>query len=221
MLTDSSKPWYTTITLGQRIVNELGLAESADTLGRWLDHHLAEQMERAAAAPAGEGGEAARRECVDLIVRLWERRYHSPLSRPLKEVAAELEALTNPEPHHYRALDEAPSPYLDLLDQLQDLHQQEVRLCLNGWVAGLDLTQEREYLRDHPEYLSDEERRVSEQLVELQDASTGSDARPGRESRPQIASLSETERAEYIRRQLRAISAIREGIVNVDPRVDP
>lgn len=214
MLTDTSKPWYTTITLGQRIVRELGLAESADTLGRWLAHHVAEQMERAAAAPEGEEGEAARRECVDLIVRLWERRYHSPLSRPLKEVAAELEALTHPRPYYYNSREEERNLCLELLHGLQDLHEQEVQLCLSGWVAGIDLTQERAYLSAHPQHLSEEERQVSQRLIELQDALTGPDAMPGGRSCPQFATMLEAERLEWIQSQLRVVSEKRAQIVD-------
>ena len=36
--TESSKPWTATVTLGQRLVKELGLENGVDTLGRWMAH---------------------------------------------------------------------------------------------------------------------------------------------------------------------------------------
>lgn len=64
--TDASNPWNTTIALGQRIVEDLGLDDSADTLGRRLAYYLSEQMEWAASA-TGEEVKSARKACMDPI----------------------------------------------------------------------------------------------------------------------------------------------------------
>ena len=42
------------LALGKKIVDELGLDQSADTLGRWMAHYLAEKMKDAEALPPTE-----------------------------------------------------------------------------------------------------------------------------------------------------------------------
>jgi hypothetical protein len=46
--------------LGERIVEEFGLGDSADTLGRWMAHRVAELMDRAERASAVAELESAR-----------------------------------------------------------------------------------------------------------------------------------------------------------------
>ena len=72
--TESSKPYSAVVTLGMRIVRELGLEDSVDTLGRWMSHRIAELMELAEQSDMEEEKEVAKRECTELILRVWERR---------------------------------------------------------------------------------------------------------------------------------------------------
>ncbi|MCL1474887.1 hypothetical protein [Argonema antarcticum] len=53
-------------------MKELDLEDSVDTLGRWMAHRIAELMEQAEQAPTEAEREAAKRECTDIIIRLWE-----------------------------------------------------------------------------------------------------------------------------------------------------
>ena len=59
-----SKPWPTVVALGERIVHELGLEESGDTLGCWMAHRVAELMERAETAEGGKNGTLLSGMCV-------------------------------------------------------------------------------------------------------------------------------------------------------------
>ncbi len=61
------------LTLGARIVRELGLGPSGDTLGCWMAHHLAEVMQEAESAEGGNK-ELARERAVDLILKLWSHK---------------------------------------------------------------------------------------------------------------------------------------------------
>lgn len=72
--TDHSKPWPDVVRLGQRIVRELGLENTNDTLGRWMAHRVAELMQKADEASNDEEREKAQSECADLILRVWSRR---------------------------------------------------------------------------------------------------------------------------------------------------
>lgn len=206
---DTSKPWNTTIALGQRILEELKLDREMDTLGRWLAHYLAEKMECAASSLEGAAGDAARRECVDLILRLWERRRAWPLSAPLKDVADQLDTLLAPRPRFFHAMSKASSPLLDLLHGLEELHHKETRICLEAWIAGLNLSKDREFLHNHSEHLDDDELRITQRFVEIQDFMLGPEAHLGGEPSPNFATLSKVEQGKIVRARLRAIAKSR------------
>lgn len=206
---DTSKPWNTTIALGQRILEELKLDREMDTLGRWLAHYLAEKMECAASAPDGITGDAAQRECVDLILRLWECRQTWPLSAPLKDVADQLDALLAPKPRFFHAIPKTSNPFLDLLHGLEELHHKETQICLAAWIAGLNLSKDREFLHNHSEYLDDDERQVTQRLVEIQDLMLSPEAHLGDEPCPNFATLSKVEQGKIVRARLRAIAKSR------------
>jgi hypothetical protein len=189
------------------------MADGADILGAWMAHYLAERMDQAAAAPAGEEGAAARSECFDLILRLWERRYQSPLSRRLEELATALQALIDL-PEAPRGPSEGPEdPWVSLRRRLSELHEEEIRICLEGWTAGLDLSQEREDLVDHSDHLSEEEREFLPRLIQLHDALTEVHSAPRSEGSPDLTGLSESERMEWARAQLQALSKVRAEVI--------
>lgn len=206
---ETSKPWNTTIALGQRILEELKLDREMDTLGRWLAHYLAEKMECAASAPAGATGETDRRECVDLILRLWERRQAWPLSAPLKDIADQLNELLAPKPRFFQANPSTSNPFLDLLHGLEDLHHKETQICLAAWIAGLNLSKDREFLHNHSEHLDDDELRITQRFVEIQDFMLGPEAHLGGEPCPNFATLSKAEQGKIVRARLRATAKSR------------
>lgn len=61
------------LELGREIVDQLGMARSNDTLGRWMAHHIAELIKEAEVAPAKEK-HVTQARVADAILRLWERR---------------------------------------------------------------------------------------------------------------------------------------------------
>ena len=180
-----------------------------DTLGRWLAHYLAEKMESAATAPEGTTGDAARRECVDLILRLWEHRQTWPLSAPLKDVADRLDELLAPKPRFFHTATKTSNPFLDLLHSLEELHHKEIQICLAAWIAGLNLNQDREFLHNHSEHLDDDELRITQRLVEIQDLMLSPEAHLGDEPCPNFATLSKVERGKIVRARLRAMAKSR------------
>lgn len=198
--------------MGRKIVDELGLADSTDTLGRWLAHYLAEQMERAASV-TGEETDAARQACVDLILRIWAQRHQWPLSSPLNAVAEKLEALVNPKPRYFHPKQDPREPWPEMRERLEDMHRQEQQICLMAEIAELDLTGDREYLRDHPDLLSEEEKHIIEKLVEMQDSLSGPDARLGEEPCPNYLGLSAKEKRKAALRQLQSIAQARRKLI--------
>jgi len=87
------------INLGKSLVKEFKLDNSADTLGRWMSHYLAELMLKAENA-TGREKDKLEKECFECIIALWKHRWLLPHgSRPLEDFEPLLNMLQklNPE----------------------------------------------------------------------------------------------------------------------------
>ena len=69
-----SEQFKRTVELGKKLVQELELDRSPDTLGRWMAHHLADLINQAEQGPESDRNER-RRECRSAILELWEHMY--------------------------------------------------------------------------------------------------------------------------------------------------
>ena len=65
------------LSLGARIVRELELDQSTNTLSRWMAHHLAETIKSAEVADEASR-ERLEEKAVQLILELWSHRGHLP-----------------------------------------------------------------------------------------------------------------------------------------------
>lgn len=94
------------LALGSQIVRELDLADSNDTLGRWMAHHLADLIHQANTV-TGEQKAAAETRAVDLTLKLWRHRNDTPGNvspmKALDEVVSVLHRLKHGAwPYHRR-----------------------------------------------------------------------------------------------------------------------
>jgi hypothetical protein len=88
----------TILELGKKIVNELGLDESVDTLGRWMSHYVAELIHAAETAQPEER-QAKLAQCTTAILQLWKHRNDLPPgSRPFEGFEPALRALESLDP---------------------------------------------------------------------------------------------------------------------------
>jgi len=71
------------VSLGNKLVKELELEDTCETLQRWMAHYLAELILKAEKA---EGAEKAslEQECFDTILKLWGHRAALPGQKPLE-----------------------------------------------------------------------------------------------------------------------------------------
>ena len=65
------------LNLGKKIIAELNLSDSSDTLSRWMVHFLAEKI-AAAEILKGDEKDKLEKECFDLILKVWEHRALMP-----------------------------------------------------------------------------------------------------------------------------------------------
>lgn len=115
---EQSKQSNRTIELGKKIVHELQLEHSSDTLGRWMAHHIAELIKLTELGTPAEQAER-QKQCRAAILELWEH-VHSlpPASRPFRDLGSIVETIRalNPNEHAYfyqpRAQELADNPEL-------------------------------------------------------------------------------------------------------------
>lgn len=87
----------TVMELGKRLVCELGLEDSTDTLSRWMAHHIAELITRS--EQAGGSNRALNHECYEAILQLWRHRHELPDGkRPFEEVEPVARAIASLDP---------------------------------------------------------------------------------------------------------------------------
>lgn len=132
------------LALGKKFVDELGLDQSADTLGRWMAHYIAEKMEDAEAA-TGEVRDREMAECSDAILKLWAHRSELPNGqRPFEDFGPIFRALQSLDlddttPRYFRQVisaanqddeNDSTKQWLDLASGLDYTARVLIRYCL-------------------------------------------------------------------------------------------
>lgn len=158
--------------MGERIVTELGLDQSTDTLSRWIAHRVAELMERAERARTKAARDSAARECESLILRLWERRTSWPQGWPPPSAARALERLTSAEeePNEFgiyrqRVVDDGDRTWLGTLPLIADLQRMELDAWRDAGLIEVDVAEINDWLNQQGANLPDGERAAFQRLL--------------------------------------------------------
>ncbi len=160
-----------------------------------MSHRIAELIERAESADTEEEKETAKQECTELILKVWKRRKYWPNGQPLGELSRFLHSVA-PEPYSARN-DEAveEKSWVSALSVIRKLHKYEDQIVLDSAIADLDLTDDKEWVEQHPDEITDEEHRTISWLIKRQEELRGQYYKLGREEAPNFGGLSSTERA--------------------------
>jgi hypothetical protein len=195
-------------------VKELDLEDSVDTLGRWMAHRIAELMEGAEQAETEAEREAAKRECTNVIIRLWEHRAKFPFKPPLADIAKFLKNLTSdPSPSHWEKPKPPDGTWDSILPHLEKLQEREYRICRNAAIAETSLEEEREWLEEHPQEMSDDECEIIKYLLKLREQMDADDYSLDGVRLPKFASLPGDERAHWGLEALANINAERQALL--------
>lgn len=81
------------IKLGKKIVQELDLEYSVNTLARWMSHYLAELIHEAENAKSKEEKKLLQTECCDIILKIWAQKENVPIRKPLDDLKPVIEVL--------------------------------------------------------------------------------------------------------------------------------
>jgi hypothetical protein len=86
------------LALGRKVVEELGLEPSVDTLGRWMAHYIADLITKAKGATGEEKG-FLEKKCFESILTLWKHRAELPNGkRPFEELEPVIRAIESLDP---------------------------------------------------------------------------------------------------------------------------
>ena len=86
------------VALGQKLVKQLGLEPSMDTLGRWMAHYVADLIVKAGST-TGEEKHVAEKKCFDAILALWKHRSELPNGkRPFEDLEPVIRAIESLDP---------------------------------------------------------------------------------------------------------------------------
>ena len=95
---DNSERSNAILELGRKLVHELQLEQTNDTLGRWMAHYIAELITKADNADS-KGKKQVQKECFDTILKLWEHRHEMPDGkRPFEDLEPIIRAIGNLDP---------------------------------------------------------------------------------------------------------------------------
>jgi hypothetical protein len=106
---EKSERFNQVVALGRKLVKELDLEPSVDTLGRWMAHYIADLM-KTVEESVGDAREVAEKKCFESILSLWKHRYELPNGeRPFEELEPIVRAIgsldpDNDTPRYFRAV---------------------------------------------------------------------------------------------------------------------
>lgn len=210
-----SVPWSETVALGQKIVREWG--DRPSVLVQWMAHRIAEMMRKAEEADSPKEREAARTECTDLIMRLWERRNHWPYGSPLDPVSETLSAIAwQPDFTSPSELDQ-PDPsgrWERVYEDMKELHYEESSFLVYAMAANMELSTAEDWTEDHKTIMENQEREVLIDLIELRKQASSEDFKLGSIDAPGFATRPREERSKLIRKSLDNIAERRKEVIH-------
>ncbi len=113
------------MALGNRLVKELGMDSSVDTLGRWMAHYVAELIDAAENAPLKERP-TLEKKCFDAILELWSHHSKFPNGmRPFEDLEPIIRTLRCLDPNN------AISYKISTLDVSQSVVDSKLESSLN------------------------------------------------------------------------------------------
>jgi hypothetical protein len=148
--TAASEPSDPVLALGKKLIRELELGDTTDTLSRWIIHYLAGLIKKAERQSA-KNRPAVLEECFDAILALWQHRHELPDGkRPFQGLEPVLRALESLDPVNVerRYFPSALPPaglteqsketrgWLELAEGLDNSARILIRHCLTNAAAG-------------------------------------------------------------------------------------
>lgn len=160
------------ISLGKKLIEELELTHTTNTLSRWMAHYLAELIEEAEGATFKEKKRILQQECCEIILKLWSNKEILPINTPLKnlqQLVKLLESLLEKKDRelplwHNRSKIANESSWSDFMETVKRNSEQIFQKLLNIHLHEDLLKKEKYWLENHAEFLSEAEKKFIQDL---------------------------------------------------------
>lgn len=153
------------IKLGKKLVEELKLDNSVNTLGRWMSHYVSELIYNAENSESEEKKKKLKKECCGIIIKLWKNKEHMPnINLPLSNLQPALKVLDalkkRDDSYQYWREYQNPIQKSNWLDFVNKVKSNSENILNRSILASLSediLLKEREWIDEHKSMLSKEE----------------------------------------------------------------
>lgn len=170
------------LKLGKKIIKELELVYTVNTLARWLGHYLAELMNNIDNCEFEEKKSELQKECCNVILELWEKRERIPIEKPTEKLKPILDILgllkSNEHPfiHHrflnnHNGLRNKDSSWHSFLEIVKKNSERIYRKSLISMISEELLEKDKEWIEEHGSFLSTDEKSVLEYLDSMKEIS--------------------------------------------------
>jgi len=162
------------LKLGKKLISELNLDYSVNTLARWMAHYIAELIISIENCKSKDEKRKLQKECCELILDLWDKKDRLPIYKPLDDLQEFLEILTVlkdenktnsilPRWIEYRSL-KNNSPWSNFVNKVKNNSEKIFYHSIEANLYKDLLLKDNEWLNKHQGFLSDKEKELIEHL---------------------------------------------------------
>ena len=172
------------IKLGKKLVKELDLEYSVNTLARWMSHYLAELIHNIDKADSIEEKKILQRECCDIILKVWSHKENLPIKKPLEDLKPVIEILQvlkeekedSVLPRWLGKYSKLPfdNPWAAFADLVKNNSEEIFNKVIQMNLHKDILSKDEEWMRDNKEFLTEDEIHFLELIDVFTYSKTGS-----------------------------------------------
>ena len=149
----------------KKLVKELQLDTSVNTLGKWMAHYIAELIDKVENTSLNKEKELIKRECFEVILKLWNNKEHLPsTAKPFKNLKPLLEVLdvlkidnyASPFWNRYKDIPDNPT-WKGFANSIKQNTRSIFELCLYSSIGKELLEESKEWTEEYKTLLSKEE----------------------------------------------------------------
>ena len=161
------------LKLGKKLIKELDLVHTGNTLARWMAHYLAELITTIDNTESREEKQKLKRECCDIIIQLWNIRERIPIEKPMERLTPIIGVLElfKERKHPFIPFlftetqrDVNSKNWVEFLKIVKDNSERIYNKSLLSMISAKVLEKDNEWVEKHGEFLSKEEKKIIEYL---------------------------------------------------------
>lgn len=161
------------LKLGKKLIKELELVYTVNTLARWMAHYLAELITNIENTEPGEEKQKLKRECCSIIIQLWNIRERIPIEKPTERLTPIIEVLEllKKRKHPFipflfseKQQDVNSKNWVEFLKIVKNNSERIYNKSLLSMISSKVLEKDNEWVEKHDEFLSEEEKKIVEYL---------------------------------------------------------